>query len=48
MDFQKKVLIAGTGKSGVNAGRLLLEKGAEIAFYDDTGAFRGTEGSYPF
>ena len=35
MDFQKKVLIAGTGKSGVNAGRLLLEKGAEIAFYDD-------------
>ncbi len=35
MDFQKKVLIVGTGKSGVNAGRLLLEKGAEIVFYDD-------------
>ncbi|MCM1181127.1 MAG: UDP-N-acetylmuramoyl-L-alanine--D-glutamate ligase [Clostridium sp.] len=35
MDFQKSVLIAGTGKSGVNAGKLLLEKGAEITFYDD-------------
>ena len=35
MDFHKKVLIAGTGKSGVNAGKLLLEKGAEIVFYDD-------------
>lgn len=35
MDFQKSVLIAGTGKSGVNAGRLLLKKGAEITFYDD-------------
>ena len=35
MDFQKKVLIVGTGKSGINAGRLLLEKGAEIVFYDD-------------
>ena len=35
MDFQKNVLIAGTGKSGVNAGKLLLEKGAEITFYDD-------------
>lgn len=35
MDFHKKVLIAGTGKSGVNAGRLLLEKGAKIIFYDD-------------
>lgn len=35
MDFQKKVLIVGTGKSGVNAGKLLLEKGAEIVFYDD-------------
>lgn len=35
MDFHKKVLIAGTGKSGINAGKLLLEKGAEIVFYDD-------------
>lgn len=35
MDFHKKVLIAGTGKSGVNAGKLLLVKGAEIVFYDD-------------
>lgn len=35
MDFQKSVLIAGTGKSGVNAGKLLLKKGAEITFYDD-------------
>lgn len=35
MEFHKKVLIAGTGKSGVNAGKLLLEKGAEIVFYDD-------------
>jgi UDP-N-acetylmuramoylalanine--D-glutamate ligase len=35
MDFQKSVLIAGTGKSGVNAGKLLLEKGAEVIFYDD-------------
>ncbi|MDE6433672.1 MAG: UDP-N-acetylmuramoyl-L-alanine--D-glutamate ligase [Lachnospiraceae bacterium] len=35
MDFQKSVLIAGTGKSGVNAGKLLLEKGAEVTFYDD-------------
>lgn len=35
MDFHKKVLIAGTGKSGINAGKLLLEKGAEIVYYDD-------------
>lgn len=35
MDFHKRVLIIGTGKSGINAGRLLLEKGAEIIIYDD-------------
>ncbi|MCM1157131.1 MAG: UDP-N-acetylmuramoyl-L-alanine--D-glutamate ligase [Bacteroidales bacterium] len=35
MDFHKKVLIAGTGKSGINAGKLLQKKGAEIVFYDD-------------
>ena len=35
MDFQKNVLIVGTGKSGINAGKLLLEKGASIVFYDD-------------
>lgn len=35
MDFHKKVLVAGTGKSGVNAGKLLMEKGAEVTFYDD-------------
>ncbi|MGN0438951.1 MAG: UDP-N-acetylmuramoyl-L-alanine--D-glutamate ligase [Lachnospiraceae bacterium] len=38
MDFHKKVLIAGTGISGLNAGKLLLEKGAEIVFYDDNAA----------
>lgn len=38
MDFHKKVLIVGTGKSGVNAGKLLLEKGAEIVLYDDNPA----------
>ncbi|MGN0155459.1 MAG: UDP-N-acetylmuramoyl-L-alanine--D-glutamate ligase [Lachnospiraceae bacterium] len=35
MDFHKKVLVAGTGKSGVNAGKLLMAKGAEVVFYDD-------------
>lgn len=35
MEFQKKILIAGTGKSGVNAGKILLAKGARIIFYDD-------------
>ena len=34
MDFHKKVLIAGAGKSGVCAARLLQKKGAEIVFYD--------------
>lgn len=34
MSFQKKVLIAGAGKSGVCAARLLQKKGAEIVFYD--------------
>ena len=34
MDFHKKVLVAGTGKSGVNAGKLLLKKGAQVVFYD--------------
>lgn len=38
MDFQKRVLIVGTGKSGINAGKLLIEKGAEIVFYDDNAA----------
>lgn len=35
MDFHKKFLIVGTGKSGINAGKLLIEKGADIVFYDD-------------
>ncbi len=35
MNFQKMVLVVGTGKSGINAGKLLLEKGASIIFYDD-------------
>lgn len=35
MDFHKRVLVAGTGKSGVNAAKLLLKKGAEVVFYDD-------------
>lgn len=35
MEFQKKVLVIGTGKSGVNAGKVLLRKGAEIVLYDD-------------
>lgn len=34
MDFHKKVLVAGTGKSGANAGKLLLKKGAQVVFYD--------------
>lgn len=34
MDFHKKVLIAGAGKSGVCAARLLQKKGADIVFYD--------------
>ncbi|MBR1599780.1 MAG: UDP-N-acetylmuramoyl-L-alanine--D-glutamate ligase [Lachnospiraceae bacterium] len=34
MGFQKKVLIAGAGKSGVCAARLLQKKGAEIVLYD--------------
>lgn len=38
MDFQKKVLIVGTGKSGIHASKLLLEKGAEIVLYDDNAA----------
>ncbi|MCM1497969.1 MAG: UDP-N-acetylmuramoyl-L-alanine--D-glutamate ligase [Clostridium sp.] len=35
MDYHKKILIIGTGISGINAGRLLLKKGAEITLYDD-------------
>ncbi len=35
MDFQKVVLVVGTGKSGINAGKLLLENGASVVFYDD-------------
>lgn len=34
MDFHKKVLIAGAGKSGVCAARLLQKKGTDIVFYD--------------
>ena len=34
MDFHKKVLIAGAGKSGVCSARLLQKKGAGIVFYD--------------
>ena len=34
MNFQKKVLIAGAGKSGICAARLLQKEGAEIIFYD--------------
>lgn len=35
MDFHKRVLVIGTGKSGVNAGKVLLKKGAELVLYDD-------------
>ena len=35
MDIQKKVLVIGAGISGINASRLLLEKGAQIVLYDD-------------
>ncbi|MBR1866949.1 MAG: UDP-N-acetylmuramoyl-L-alanine--D-glutamate ligase, partial [Lachnospiraceae bacterium] len=35
MDFHKRVLVIGTGKSGVNAGRVLWKKGAELVLYDD-------------
>ncbi len=34
MKFTKKVMVAGCGKSGIAAVKLLLAKGAEILFYD--------------
>ena len=34
MEFQKKVLIAGAGRSGIGSARLLQKNGAEIIFYD--------------
>ncbi len=35
MDLKKSVLIAGTGKSGICAGELLISKGAKIIFFDE-------------
>lgn len=43
MDFHKRVLVIGTGKSGINAGKLLLEKGAEIIIYDDNASLNVEE-----
>ena len=31
---EKKILVFGTGKSGIAAAELLLEKGAEVILYD--------------
>jgi len=35
LDKDKRVLVAGTGKSGIAATKLLIEKGYKIALYDD-------------
>ena len=35
LDKNKRVLVAGTGKSGIAATKLLIEKGYKIALYDD-------------
>ena len=34
MDFNKRVVFAGAGKSGIGAARLLLEHGAEVILFD--------------
>lgn len=34
MEFDQKVLVAGAGKSGICATKLLLERGAEVVLYD--------------
>ncbi len=35
MNFSKSILVAGTGKSGIYAAKLLLSKGAEVIFFDE-------------
>ena len=34
MEFNKRVVVAGAGKSGIAAARLLLEQGAEVIVFD--------------
>ena len=34
MEFNKRVVVAGAGKSGIGAARLLLEHGAEVVLFD--------------
>lgn len=34
MEFNKRVVVAGAGKSGISAAKLLLEHGAEVIVYD--------------
>ena len=34
MEFNKRVVVAGAGKSGVGAVKLLLKHGAEVIVYD--------------
>ena len=34
MEFNKRVVVAGAGKSGIGAAKLLLEHGAEVIVYD--------------
>lgn len=34
MEFNKRVVVAGAGKSGISAARLLLEHGAEVIIFD--------------
>ena len=38
LDKNKRVLVAGTGKSGIAATKLLIEKGFKVALYDDNKA----------
>lgn len=35
MEFNKRVLVAGTGKSGIYAAKLLLERGAKVVLFDE-------------
>lgn len=47
MEFEKKVLVAGAGVSGIGAAQLLLNLGAQVILYDgneklDTAALRGS------
>ena len=35
MEFNKRVVVAGAGKSGIGAAKLLLEHGAEVIVFDE-------------